>query len=296
MNLFKETFTPMLLTEKNKPFNNRNYIFEPKFDGIRALIYANKNQIKILSRNKNNISNLFPELIKIKNNITKNVIFDGEIIIMDENHPSFEKISKRLHLKSRKNILKASKENPAVYICFDILYENENLTNFPLLKRKKVLEKYLDTNVFIKTKYFKDGINLFNKIKNINWEGIVAKKENSKYEINKRSENWIKIKNIKDSDFYINGYIENKKSVMNTLILSEKIKGKFYYRGKVTINKNKDDFKIIKNNKIVKKSTLVNFNEKEVFYIKPTLKCTVTYIEKTKNNTLRHPVYKTLKS
>lgn len=296
MNLFKETFTPMLLTEKNKPFDNRNYIFEPKFDGIRALIYANKNQIKILSRNKNNISNLFPELIKIKNNITKNVIFDGEIIIMDENHPSFEKISKRLHLKSRKNILKASKENPAVYICFDILYENENLTNFPLLKRKKVLEKYLDTNVFIKTKYFKDGINLFNKIKNINWEGIVAKKENSKYEINKRSENWIKIKNIKDSDFYINGYIENKKSVMNTLILSEKIKGKFYYRGKVTINKNKDDFKIIKNNKIVKKSTLVNFNEKEVFYIKPTLKCTVTYTEKTKNNTLRHPVYKTLKS
>ena len=296
MNLFKETFTPVLLTEKNKPFNNRNYIFEPKFDGIRALIYANKNQIKILSRNKNNISNLFPELIKIKNNITKNVIFDGEIIIMDENHPSFEKISKRLHLKSRKNILKASKENPAVYICFDILYENKNLTNFSLLKRKKVLEKYLDTNVFIKTKYFKDGINLFNKIKNINWEGIVAKKENSKYEINKRSENWIKIKNIKDSDFYINGYIENKKSVMNTLILSEKIKGKFYYRGKVTINKNKDDFKIIKNNKIVKKSTLVNFNEKEVFYIKPTLKCTVTYTEKTKNNTLRHPVYKTLKS
>ena len=296
MNLFKETFTPMLLTEKNKPFNNRNYIFEPKFDGIRALIYANKNQIKILSRNKNNISNLFPELIKIKNNITKNVIFDGEIIIMDENHPSFEKISKRLHLKNKKNILKASKENPAVYICFDILYENENLTNFPLLKRKKVLEKYLDTNVFIKTKYFKDGINLFNKIKNINWEGIVAKKENSKYEINKRSENWIKIKNIKDSDFYINGYIENKKSVMNTLILSEKIKGKFYYRGKVTINKNKDDFKIIKNNKIVKKSTLVNFNEKDVFYIKPTLKCTVTYTEKTKNNTLRHPVYKTLKS
>ena len=44
-----------------------------------------------------------------------------------------------------------------------------------------------------------------------------------------------------------NGNIENKKSVMNTLILSEKIKGKFYYRGKVTINKNKDDFKIIKN-------------------------------------------------
>lgn len=296
MNLFKETFTPMLLTEKNKPFNNQNYIFEPKFDGIRALIYANKNQIKILSRNKNDISNLFPELIKIKNNITKNVIFDGEIIIMDENHPSFEKISKRLHLKSKKNILKSSKENPAVYICFDILYENKNLTNFPLLKRKKALKKYLDTNVFIKTKYFKDGINLFNKIKNINWEGIVAKKENSKYEINKRSENWIKIKNIKDSDFYINGYIENKKSVMNTLILSEKIKGKFYYRGKVTINKNKNDFKIIKNSKIVKKSTLADFNEKEVFYIKPTLKCTVTYTEKTKNNTLRHPVYKTLKS
>ena len=72
MNLFKETFTPMLLTEKNKPFNNRNYIFEPKFDGIRALIYTNKNQIKILSRNKNNISNLFPELIKIKNNKEKN--------------------------------------------------------------------------------------------------------------------------------------------------------------------------------------------------------------------------------
>jgi len=54
MNLFKKSFKPMLLKEIEKPFNNKNYIYEIKFDGIRSLIYVSKTSFKIKSRNEKN--------------------------------------------------------------------------------------------------------------------------------------------------------------------------------------------------------------------------------------------------
>ena len=82
---------------------------------------------------------------------------------------------------------------------------------------------------------------------------------------------------------------------MNTLILGSKINNNYYYNGKVTINKNIKDFETIKKQKTISKSPLKDYNNKKITYIIPKLKCSVIYTEKTKNNTLRHAVYKTLK-
>lgn len=296
MKLFNTKFSPMLLHEINKPFDSKEYIFELKFDGIRAIIHINNKTINIYSRNKNKLNDLFPELLNIKNIVDKNVIFDGEIVLMEDGKPSFSSLLKRMRLKNKNIINEESINNPVTFVCFDILYENKDLTNKTLLERKKFLEKYKNNSNFIKTKYFfKNGIKLFNEIKKLNLEGIVAKNIKSKYEINKRSENWIKIKNIKDEDFYICGYIENKKGYMNTLILGNKINNNYYYNGKVTINKNIKDFETIKKQKTISKSPLKDYNNKKITYIPPKLKCSVIYTEKTKNNTLRHAVYKTLK-
>jgi len=152
----------MLLEEIDKPFDSDKYIFEIKFDGIRAIIFVSNENLTIQSRNNKNITHLFPELQNIKKEIKDNVIFDGEIVIFDKNKVSFSKVQERLHIKNKNKILSLSKNSPAIFIVFDILYKNKDLTNLELLRRKKILSKYQDNDYFVKTKFIEEkGVNFF---------------------------------------------------------------------------------------------------------------------------------------
>jgi len=283
-------FKPMLLKEVEKPFDSDNYIFEIKFDGIRSLIFINNKEIKIQSRNKKDLTKLFPELQSLTKIVNKNVIFDGEIVAFDKSKDSFSKIQERLHLKDKMKIQKASIENPVTFVAFDIIYENKDLTNKNLLDRKKILNKYNDTDEFMKIKIIdKNGINLYKSIKKLNLEGIVAKRKDGKYHIDKRTDDFIKIKNIQRDEFVIGGYEEKKNGILS-LAIGEYIDSKLFFVGKVSVHKN---YKIY--NKILKlkkaKNPFSNFAE-EINYVDTTLSCHVEYLERTKNNHLRHPILK----
>lgn len=288
MNLWKNrNFTPMLLKEIDKPFNSKKYYYELKYDGYRALIFVNKNEIYIQSRNKNDITFLYPELSNIKKIVNKNVIFDGEIVIFENNKPSFNKISKRSKLKNKNIIKKESINNPVIFIAFDILYENKNLTNLPLIERKKILGKYQDTDFFIKSKvYLNNGIKLYNFIKKNNLEGIVIKDINGLYHINKRTSDFIKVKNIKSDNFFIAGYINNNKYT-SSLVLCEKYNNDYIYVGKVLISKKNNIYKKILN--IKKCKNYLKIENNDITFIKPILSCKINYLERTKNGHLRHP-------
>ena len=289
MDLYKKNnFKPMLLSEKYNVFNDKNYIYEIKFDGIRALIFLNNNEIIIKSRNGLILNKLFPELLNIKN-ITKNkCIFDGEIVLMDNGIPSFSKLQERIRLKNEAKINYYKKNNPVSFVCFDILYENNNLIDLELLKRKKILNKYKDTDMFIKSRSYKDGIKLFKLVKENNLEGIVAKLKNSKYIPDIRTKEWIKIKNIKSDNFYICGYKE--KELVVSLLIGEKINNKLNFVSKVIIGKKNKDFDLIKKCKKTN-NKFINFYENDYIFIESIYKCNINYIERTKNNHLRHPVY-----
>ena len=78
--LFSQSFSPMLLSEVSKPFTSKDYLYELKYDGIRALIFVSPKSFKIMSRNRRNITSLFPELREIQSLVSDKVIFDGEIV------------------------------------------------------------------------------------------------------------------------------------------------------------------------------------------------------------------------
>ncbi len=283
-------FKPMLLKQIYKPFNDKDFIYEIKFDGHRALIFVNNKSILIQSRNRKDVTYLYPELKSIKELVNKNVIFDGEIICESDGKPSFRNLQKRSHLKNKTQIKKEMMNNPVKFIVFDILYENKDITNLSLIKRKEILSKYKDTDVFIKSKYIEEkGIELFKKIKKLNLEGIVCKDINGKYHINKRTYDFIKIKNIERDEFYIGGYVENKNNTVS-LLLGEYNKDKFMYAGKVIMNKDKKLYKKIKS-KRKSKNYFIDY-KKEGIFIKPELTCFVEYQERTKSNHLRHSIYK----
>ena len=144
---------PMLLKEVSKPFNDSKYIYELKFDGIRAIIYASKDEFVIKSRNGVDITQSYPELKSIQKIVRKKeVIFDGEIVILENKKPSFKKLQERSNLKNKDKIKDVALEMPVIFVAFDILFENKELINLPLDKRLKYLSKYEDTNYFIKSK------------------------------------------------------------------------------------------------------------------------------------------------
>ena len=275
----------MLVAEIPFAFENK-YLYEIKFDGIRVLIYVNKNNISIRTRNNVDVTHLFLELHGIKNIVGRDTcIFDGEIVLFDKGRPSFSSLQKRLRIKNKDRIKAVSLDNPVQFVVFDIIYQNRDLTNKTLVERKKILDKYKDTDYFVKSKVYSNGKELFASVKKMGLEGIVAKEKTSKYYVNKRSNVWIKLKNYQTDEFYIGGYVKNSTSY--SLLLGEKKNNKLYYVGKIKVSNNKDITKEVLAKK-KRSNPFCNYEDDGIF-IEPNIKITINYLEKTKSNMLRHP-------
>lgn len=282
---------PMLLDEIFTPFNDKDYLFEIKFDGIRALILINNGHITIKSRNNTILNDTFPELLDIKNISEDKCIFDGEIVLLENGKPSFEKLQERCRLKNKYRIEEMKVNNPVAFLCFDILYKNKDLTNEELINRKKILDKFKDNDIFIKSKYFDErGKDLFKFIKKEKLEGIIAKKKASKYYYGIRTKEWIKIKYFREEEFFISGFVKTKSKNVVSILLSEKINDKYIFVGKLLYShKNKNYEKVITSKPI--KNYLENYKEEAIF-INPKYQVKVNYMERTKNNMLRQPFVK----
>ncbi len=292
MNIWQnKNWGPMLLEEIEKPFKSNDYLFEIKFDGHRTLIFASPKEVIIKSRNLKDVSYLYPELQFLKKLVKGKTIFDGEIVMFVDGKPNFGKLQERAHLKNALKIKEASLNNPIVFVCFDILYEDKDLTKMPLLKRKEILNKYPDNDIFMKTKYIEgEGIKLFKEVKKAQLEGIIAKRKNSEYLINTRCDNWIKIKNYRVESFLVGGYEDISKNYVVTLYLGEYQDNLFHLIGKVNMAKKNPLYLKLKKLKNLKNSPFAE----EFFginYLKPTIKVQVKYIERTKSNNLRQPIF-----
>ena len=282
---------PMLLKEKEKPIDSEEYLYEVKWDGQRAIVFVSKEEVVIYNRHQRDISYLFPELQSLKNIGEQKVIFDGEIVSFEKGFPSFKKLQERTHLKAMNKITWQSINKPIIFIAFDILYENKNLVTLPLIKRKEILDKYQDTEVFIKNKFVRgNGKELWAKTKKMLLEGIVQKKIDSLYYINKRVDEWFKVKNFKEEVFDILGYIDKEESNVVSLVLGEKKDGKDFVVGKVVMakkNKLYDKLQKCKRRKLALKESI-----KEAIFVEVKYQCKVKYIERTNNNHLRQPIFK----
>ena len=282
---------PMLLSEVLEPFDDKDYIYELKFDGFRTIIHVNTKEIHILSRNGHDVTKLYPELKSICNLVKKETIFDGEIISFKDGIPSFSNLQRRNVLKDISKIEALSKKAPIAFVAFDILYEGKSLTELPLLKRKKILDKYDETDFFVKTKFvIKDGKKLFKRVVDLGLEGIVAKKKDSLYYPGMRTKDWIKIKNFKDGIFLIGGYTVNKLTA--SLLLGQRRDKNLYYVGKVSIGLDSELYKKVAKLKKRTSSPFKDHKDEGEIYVLPKLNCEVEFTEWTDSKHLRHPIFK----
>lgn len=206
---------PMLAHPFEKAFDNEQWVFEVKWDGVRALLFKKDREIKIQSRNGNNITPQYPEIVtaaKLSLRECDSAIIDGEIVVLNEDGiPDFHTHQHRMHIQSTQEIMAMSVEHPSTYYVFDILYKDDhNVEGLGYLERRELLSSNLKTNDTIKISEFieEKGTAILASSKKLKLEGIVAKHKSSIYREGIRSRDWLKIKNTKTQDCVIIGYTE----------------------------------------------------------------------------------------
>jgi len=301
MDLFEnKNIKPMLIGEMQAAFDSHDYIYELKLDGHRCIAYLDKDSTDL--RNKRDIKMLakFPELLNINKQIKCRCILDGELIVIKDGRPNFSEIQRRSVLSNSFRIQLSSSKLPASFTAFDILYyDDHEVKDLPWVQPRKLLEKNIKENERIAiSRYIEErGIEFYELAKQNELEGIVAKRKDSKYYLDKRTKDWIKIKNLQDDDFVVCGYIFKGVGIIS-IVLGQYSNKKLLYKGHVTLGISTGDFQLIKSTPEINTHPFNNLpsGNNNVVWIEPSLACIVKYMMKTANGSLRQPVFKGLRT
>ncbi|HEX6892785.1 MAG TPA: DNA ligase D, partial [Chryseolinea sp.] len=289
---FKDFIKPMLATLTDEPFDNADWIFEVKWDGYRAIAEISKDKVKFYSRNGLSFHELYPEIATELKKIKKECVIDGEVVVLDENgKPSFQKLQQ----------FGMNRNFPILYYIFDCLsYAGKDITDKPLVERKKILEKLLPKSNLLKYSehILGEGIKFYNESKKLNLEGIMAKRADSVYEIGRRTTYWLKIKNHNTQEAIIAGYTAPRASrnYFGSLVLGIYQKGKLKYIGHTGTGFTEKILKDLYEQLQPYITDSSPFDTKvplnaAVTWVKPVLVCNVKYSELTHDGILRHPVF-----
>lgn len=238
MDLFDEKgIKPMLIAEMQEPFDSPEWIYEIKLDGIRCVAYLSKDGTDLRNKRNKELLPHVPELAGIHQRIKEKCILDGELFIMKNGVTDFFEIQRRVLMNDPFKIKVASGMYPACFVAYDILYYESKLKlDLPLLDRKQLLSGNIieDRHISVSRFIEKNGIHLFQASKEKGLEGIVAKRKESKYFLDKRTRDWIKCKHMWNDDCVVCGYIK-KTNNMTSLIVGQYDGTELVYKGHVTL-------------------------------------------------------------
>lgn len=304
VNFLRQDIQPMLSENDVKPPKGNDYLYEIKWDGIRALIALEDDQLVIRSRNQNVVTSQFPELLLgSKAFRATNGLFDAEIVCLNEDgKPIFKRVINRLMSTGDTAIQKLSRTNPVHCYIFDCLYlDGRSLINEPLLKRKEWLKDVIRPDTpYRLSEHVEDGKSLFEAAKLHVLEGIMAKRKDSKYLPGRRSDFWIKIKVRQTAECIIIGYTEgkgNRGQSFGALQIAEKIGDDLHYRGKVGTGFDDTSIKeiltVLKKVKEIKKPVVIGkvLDEKISTWLEPVVTGEVSYSKLTPDNMFRESVF-----
>jgi bifunctional non-homologous end joining protein LigD len=207
----------MLATLARTPPAGADWVFEPKYDGIRAIAVVTGGAVALLTRNGNDKATQFPELVaalgELRADVGADLVLDGEIVALREGEiVRFEALQGRMHIEKRGAIARLAREEPAAYVAYDLLLTGrEPLVAEPLTRRRAALEKLLKGRVTDRLRLGEradDAAELMERARRGGWEGIVAKRATSTYDPGVRSRHWLKIKLTPQEEFVLGGWTD----------------------------------------------------------------------------------------
>ncbi|HEX7902704.1 MAG TPA: DNA ligase D [Chitinophagaceae bacterium] len=286
--------TPMLATAFPTAFDDKDWLYEIKWDGYRAIAALKNGTLDFYSRNGIDFKGRFPSIAQALLKIKHDVILDGEIVLLNEkNLPDFQKLQ---HYENHLNY-------PLVYYVFDILnLDGKDTMQLPLTDRKKLVKKLLGNNKTVQycDHIEKNGIAFLDTAKKQGLEGIIAKKKDSTYSPGTRSKEWLKLKNVQSTEAVIVGYTapQGGRTHFGSLILaSPKARGKqWQYRGHVGTGFSHEKLSSLKKLMTPLQTGESPFKKKvpvngKTTWLKPKLVADIAYTEMTRDGIFRHPSF-----
>lgn len=209
-----EKLLPMLSTLSEKPFSDPKWLFEIKWDGVRALTWIRNGKIEMRSRNANIITPQYPELVNLPKHFdADDALLDGEIVVLEaDGRSSFERLQQRMHVSAP--TVGLLRHHPVVYYIFDLLYcDGFDLRETPLRERKQLLRQLLAPGgpIRFSDHQLENGKELFALAQQSGLEGIIGKHTESAY-VSKRGPAWVKLKVVREVDAVIGGWTAPRNS------------------------------------------------------------------------------------
>lgn len=308
----------MLASLEDAPLHQRGLVYEPKYDGIRALVDLRPPERKlpahvaIYSRNGIEKTAQFPAIVRVLAALAARldapVLLDGEIVATDEHSAplGFQHLQGRIHLISAADIERAEKQQPASLILFDILRNgSDDLRGRAMADRRLVLQSRIKpkrsetTLVRLSEIAADDGRPLLARARREGWEGLIVKDGQSVYHSGRRTPAWRKMKLHKQQEFVVGGWTEPRhtRSHFGSLLLGYyDDRGALRWAGSVGTGFDQKELDrvaaLLAGLSTPSSPFAESFKTMErPHWVKPTLVVEVRFTEWTSDGLLRHPVY-----
>jgi DNA ligase D-like protein (predicted ligase)/DNA ligase D-like protein (predicted polymerase)/DNA ligase D-like protein (predicted 3'-phosphoesterase) len=292
-----------MLADLSEKVPSGDWIYEVKWDGIRAMVSLDEGVVRIRSRNQNDISAAFPELTSAESAFRATCgLFDCEIVCLDASgRPLFKEVINRMRQTTEGGIARAKAQHPAICYVFDCLYlDGRPLVGEPLERRREwMTDAIKKDSAYRASQVVEDGQALFDAAREVGLEGIMAKRRTSVYQVGRRSDSWLKVKTRRTVDCLVVGYTKGKGDrapTFGALHLAQRTDDGFKYLGKVGTGFDDKMLETVSTKLRALREAKRPFKERPIddavsVWLEPKLWCEVQYASFTPNGTLREPVF-----
>ena len=293
------TYEPMLATLAADVPSGKDWLYEVKWDGYRAVGRVAGGDATLTSRRGNDLTQRFSTVARALGRAvrTPDCVIDGEVCALDEQGRSSFSVMQQ-------------GSGPLVYYVFDVLeVDGEPLIDLPLGERRERLARLVDPSggVVRLSDSFEDGRALYDAALAQGLEGVVAKKRESRYQPGKRTREWLKVKTHREQEFVVAGYTKGKgrrSAGFGALILAVLEDGRLEYVGNVGTGFTEEEIERLLGKlrplerdepPFVEVPKMAKVKRDDIVWVEPRLVAEVSFAEWTHDSRLRAPVYKGLR-
>jgi bifunctional non-homologous end joining protein LigD len=290
---------PMLATLTETLPSEGKWLYEPKLDGVRALIYVTGGVVRMYSRNRKPLNDAYPELVEaLEPAVRGDAVLDGEIVAFDAERgvTSFARLQQRMQLRDP---VRARRSRVPIHLyLFDCLfYEGVDLTGLPLVDRKAVLRDvvWYDDPIHFTPHRTTGSAEMLRDACAQGAEGILAKRADSRY-VSARSTEWLKLKCTKQQEFVIGGFTapQGTREHLGALLVGYYDGESLKYAGKVGTGYDRRTLEHLYQRLLPLRRSASPFSEGpapagEVQWVTPKLVAQIGFSEWTSAGLLRHP-------
>ncbi|MEP7105408.1 MAG: non-homologous end-joining DNA ligase [Chloroflexota bacterium] len=294
---FPSAVRPMQAVSAEAPFSADDYIFEVKWDGLRALAFVEPDgSVHLHDRGLHDITNSVPEMQALAAQVPPGTVLDGELVATDpDGRPDYQALRERLAAQP-------GPETPLAYLAFDLLYlEGKSQLRQRLMRRKARLRKAVDSGgvLFVPDHIAREGVELFEACLERGLEGVMAKHVESTYVPGQRSPFWLKVKAVKSDDFVVTGWTPGQP--FGALLVGYYERGRLLPCGAVSGGYDSEAYAAL-GDQLAELATAECPLEPPpvvtapVLWVRPELVISVRYSEWSVDGTLRFPIFNGLRS